>query len=200
MWCFAKKLCTRRDAGAGALLRWSCQSPVAHSHGLLNHPNSFQGEMFKLKVKFDADSLLYLLSHFECDGHTVHMLTQWHLLPPQTSTVMPSLFTHAHSSPLPLAARLHRCCTNCSCYINNGQTFSRHISYIWLCTWFFLHVFNIFPYIRELSLPASWTVCLDLDVVKTWSQAWWAVEEAAESTRQQQWSSWATGLEDCPWM
>ena len=27
-------------------------------------------------------SLLYLLSHFECDSHTVHMLTQWHLSPP----------------------------------------------------------------------------------------------------------------------
>ena len=42
----------------------------------LNHPNSFQGGMFKLNAKFDADLLLYLLSHFECDGHTVHMLTQ----------------------------------------------------------------------------------------------------------------------------
>ena len=30
--------------------------------------------MFKLNAKFDADSLLYSLNHFECDGHTVHML------------------------------------------------------------------------------------------------------------------------------
>ena len=33
--------------------------------------------MFKLNAKFDADSLFYSLSHFECDSHTVPMLTQW---------------------------------------------------------------------------------------------------------------------------
>ena len=76
---------------------------------LLNHSNSFCGGMFMLKTKFDADSLFYSLSHFECNCHTAHMLTQWHLLPPMTSTVKSSLFTHAHSSPLSLAARLHRC-------------------------------------------------------------------------------------------
>ena len=64
--------------------------------------------MFKLYTKLDADFLLYLLSHFECDGYTGHVLTQWRLLPPpQTSTVKSSLFTHVHSSPLSLAARLH---------------------------------------------------------------------------------------------
>ena len=52
------------------------------------------------KPKSDADLLLYSLSHFECDGHTVHMLTQQHLLPPLTSTVKLSLFTHVHSRPL----------------------------------------------------------------------------------------------------
>ena len=56
--------------------------------------------MFKLNTKFDADSLLYLLSHFECNSHTVHRLTQWHLPPPLTSIVKSSLFTHVHSSPL----------------------------------------------------------------------------------------------------
>ena len=109
---------------SGALPWWSCQSPVAHSCCLLNHPNSFPGGMFKLNAKFDADSLFYLLSHFECDSHTVHMLTQWHLPPPLTSTVKLSLFTHAHSSPLSLAARLHWYHTNCS-YVNNGWNFSR---------------------------------------------------------------------------
>ena len=57
--------------------------------------------MFKLNTKYDADSLLYLLSHFECDCHLVHMLTQQCLPPPLTSTVKLSLFTHAHSSPPP---------------------------------------------------------------------------------------------------
>ena len=52
---------------------------------LLNHLNSFHKEMFKLNAKLDADLLLYLLGHFECDGHTVHMLTQRHLPPPLTS-------------------------------------------------------------------------------------------------------------------
>ena len=61
--------------------------PITHSCGFLNHPNSFCRGMSKLNTKFDADSLLYALSHFECECHTVHMLTQWHLPPPLTSTV-----------------------------------------------------------------------------------------------------------------
>ena len=64
--------------------------------------------MFKLNTKFDTDSLLYLLHHFECDSHTVHMLPQQRLPPPLSSTVKSSLFTHACSSPLFLAARLHQ--------------------------------------------------------------------------------------------
>ena len=48
----------------------------AHSCSLLNHLNSFCEGMFKLNAKSDADSLVYSLSHFECDGHTVHTLTQ----------------------------------------------------------------------------------------------------------------------------
>ena len=121
-----KKLCMRRDAWVGRCRDEAANHQlviVAHSCGLLNHPNSFHRGMFKLNAKFDADSLLYLLSHFEYDGHTVHMLTQWHLLPPLTNTVMSSLFTHMHSSPLSLAARLHRCHTNCSRHINNGGLF-----------------------------------------------------------------------------
>ena len=96
------------------------------SKSLLNHPNRFHSGMFKLNTKFDADSLPYLLSHFEWDHHTVYRFTQWHLLPPLTSAVKP-LFTHAHSSPLSLAAGLHRCCSNHACYINNGWTFSGQV-------------------------------------------------------------------------
>ena len=121
----------RHDAWAGALSQWSCQLPVAHSCGLLNHWNSFRGGMFKLNAKFDADLLLYSLSHFECDGHTVHMLTQWCLPPPLTSTVKSILFMHMHSivhaCTLYSAATLHRCYENHSRYINNGWTFSRQI-------------------------------------------------------------------------
>ena len=59
-----KKLCTRHDAWAGMLSWWSCQSPVAHSCGLLNHLNSFCEGMFKLNAKFESGLLLYSLSHF----------------------------------------------------------------------------------------------------------------------------------------
>ena len=127
---FHKNLCMKRDAWAGTLSWWSCQSPVAHSCSLLNHPNTFHRGVFKLNAKSDADLLLYLPSHFECDDHTVHMLTQYHLLPPVTSTVKSSLFMHVHSSPLSLSARLHQCHTNCSHYINNGWSFSRQTLYI----------------------------------------------------------------------
>ena len=97
---------------------------------LLNHPNSFRGGMFKLNAKSDADSLLYSLSHFECGGHTVHMLTQQHLPPPLTSTVKSSLFTHSHSSPLCLAARLHWCGANHSHYTHNSSTLPGQTLYI----------------------------------------------------------------------
>ena len=123
-----KNLCTRCDAWVGTLSWWICQSPVAHSCSLLNHPKSFRGGMFKLNVKLDAESLLYSLSHFECNSHTVHMLTQQHLPPPMISTVKSSLFTHVHSSPLSLAARSHWCHTSHSHYINNGWGFPGQIS------------------------------------------------------------------------
>ena len=71
----------RCEAWAGMLSWWSCQSPAAHTWGFLSHPNHFHRGMFKLNAKFDADWLLHSLSYFECDGHTVHTLTQWCLLP-----------------------------------------------------------------------------------------------------------------------
>ena len=129
---FCQKNPSRRcDEWAGTLLWWSCQSLVVPSCSLLNHPNSLLTGMFKLNAKFEADPLLYLLSHFECDGHTVHMLTQWCLPPPLTSTVKSSLLTNVHSSPLSLAARLHRCCTSRSPYPNNGWSFSGQTSCIY---------------------------------------------------------------------
>ena len=92
-----------------------------HTLGLLNHLHSFHGSTFKLNAKCDADSLLYLLSHFECNSHTVHMLTQRHLPLPRMSTMKLLLFTYAHSSPpihSPWLPGYH------SHYINNGWTFS----------------------------------------------------------------------------
>ena len=122
-----KKLYTKCYAWAGMLSWWNCPSPVAHSCSLLHHPNSFCRGRFKLNAKFDADSLTSSLSHFECNGHTVHMLTQLCLLPPLTSIVRSSLFMYAHSRPLSLATRLHQCHTNHP-HINNGWSSSRLIS------------------------------------------------------------------------
>ena len=102
---------------------------------LLNRPNSFHYGMLKCNTKFDADSLSYLLSHFECHSHTVHMLIQWCLVHSLTTTAKLSLFMHVHSSPLSLAARLHRCHANHSYYINSGWTFSAQTSYIHICTY-----------------------------------------------------------------
>ena len=125
---------------------------VAHSRSLLNHPNSLHGRMLKLNTKPEADSLLYSLSHFACDGHIVHILTQQCLSPPLTSTVKPSLLVHAHSNPLFLAARLHRCHTNPSSNINDGWTFSRQASCICLSSF--------------LSLSLLWT---PTKLAKPWS-------------------------------
>ena len=73
---FRQTLCTRWDAWVGSLSWWRCQMSAAHSCGPLNHLNSFHRGTFRLNTKFDLDSLLYLLSHFECDGHMVYMLNQ----------------------------------------------------------------------------------------------------------------------------
>ena len=126
-WWFIKKLCERHDAWAG-VLSWSCQSAVAYSFGLLNHPNSFCGGMFKLNAKFDADLLLYSLGHFERDSHTVHMLTQWHLLPPQTSTMKSIVHACTFQSTL-LGCQVTFMLCKRSCYISNGWTFPRQTLY-----------------------------------------------------------------------
>ena len=114
------------------------EAPVVHRSSLLHHPNSVREGMLKLNAKFDAHLLLYLLSHFECDGHREHMLTQWCLLSPMTTIVMLSLFTHAYSCPLSLAARLHQCCTSCSHFINYGWTFSEHSKF--MCAYMHIHI------------------------------------------------------------
>ena len=75
IWCFIQKRGTRRDVWVGMLPWWSCQSPVPCICRLLNHLSRFCRGMLKLNAKFVTDLLLYLLSHFECNGHIVHMLT-----------------------------------------------------------------------------------------------------------------------------
>ena len=100
----------------------SCQLPVTHSCGLMSHPNSFCGGMFSLtqnlmQICCSVCSVILNVTATQCSF-------QWHLPTPPTSTVKSSLFTHAPSRPPSLAARLHRCRTNRSRYINSGWTFS----------------------------------------------------------------------------
>ncbi|KAF6119835.1 hypothetical protein HJG60_010221 [Phyllostomus discolor] len=98
---------------------------------LLSRPNSFCRGMFKLNIKSDADSLLYLLSHFECNGHTVHILTQWCVLSPLTSTVKLSLFMHVHSVYSPwLPGYIDVAQSVFVTLINNGWTFSGQTLYV----------------------------------------------------------------------
>ena len=90
--------------------------------------------------------MLYSRSHFECSGHTVHMLTQRRRPPSLTSTVKSSLFTHVHSSPLSLSARLHGCHANCSHCVNNDWTFSKHLVYVSVCIHFLSLYIILFRY------------------------------------------------------
>ena len=57
---FLKKLFMRCNAWVGTFSWRSCLHRV----------------MCKLNAKFNVDSLLYLLSHFQYNGRTIHMLTQ----------------------------------------------------------------------------------------------------------------------------
>ena len=99
------------------ILWWSCQSPFANSCGLLNHLNSFCRGVFKLNRKFDADLWLYLLSHFECSIHTVHMHYHTSPIPTDKCREVITVYACSFQSTL-LASRLHHCHTNCSPYIN----------------------------------------------------------------------------------
>ena len=166
--------------------------------------------MFKFNAKFNADSLLYLLSHFECDGHTVHMLSQQPLPPPLTSTVRLSLFMRMHSSPLSLAAKLYGCHANHSHYVNNGWTFSGQT--------YSLHVSNnsspgIHP--REIKIyihtkTCRWTfITTILVIVKSVKHPnvhhWWPDKQNAVysdrgmSGSKKEWSTDARYSMDGPW-
>ena len=122
--------------------------------------------MFKLNAKFDADSLFYLLSHFECNGHTVHMLTQCIYCPHwlvQWSHQCSHMCVPVHSPWLPgytdvvqtiliilTAAGLF---PDRPCHIYNICTVSGIVS----CAWFLPFPFSL-PLVTtiELLLPVWW--------------------------------------------
>ena len=81
------KNCMRRDVCTGTLW-WSCQSPVAHSCGLLNYPNIVSTEewMFKLNInKICADYTCSVILNMTATQYTCsfsglyhpHCLIQW---------------------------------------------------------------------------------------------------------------------------
>ena len=83
-----QKNCTRHDVWMVTLSWWRWQSLVAHSHGLLNHPNSFYRVIFALKLnaKFDAYPLLYSVilnvtaTQYTCSLYSIycpHWLVLW---------------------------------------------------------------------------------------------------------------------------
>ena len=59
---------------SGCVVEMKLPVTGTHSCGLPNHPSTFCGGIFKLNAKFHADLLLYSLSHFECDSHTVNSI------------------------------------------------------------------------------------------------------------------------------
>ena len=87
--------------------------------------NSFCGGMSKLDAKSDADLLLYSRSHFECNGHTGHTLTQGLLPPPLTNKYSEVVIVHTCASQSTLlGCQVTSMSHKHSHYIHNGWTFS----------------------------------------------------------------------------
>ena len=128
-WWFIKKLCERHDAWAGALVWWTAnhQLPIAVAFWIIwivsvEECSSLMQDLMQIHCSTSSVILNVTDTQYTCSLSGIycpHRLVQWS-----------PLFTHAHSSPLSLAARLHQCCTNHSCYINNGWIFPIQTSYL----------------------------------------------------------------------
>ena len=88
IWYFTKKLYTRRDARAGMLLWWSCQSPGVHSCSLLIHPNSshmeecssFMENVMQIHCSTCSVILNVMATQYTCSHNSVyhpHWWEQW---------------------------------------------------------------------------------------------------------------------------
>ena len=115
-------------------MSWACCCNEAANHQL---PIAAAFWITWIVSMEECSSLLQNLTQIHCSSHSFwmwqphsrHAHSMASTTPPAISTVKSSFFTPTHSSPLSLAAKLHQCHTNCSRYINNGWTFSRHTSY-----------------------------------------------------------------------
>ena len=85
VWCFAKNLCGRCVAWAGALSWWSCQSPLAHSCSLLNQLNSEEfsslgQNLMQMCCSSHSVILNVMVTQYTCSLKCVyhpHWLVQW---------------------------------------------------------------------------------------------------------------------------
>ena len=119
----------------GTLLWWSCQSPVAHNCGLLNHPNHFCRGMFKLmqnlmQICCSTHSVILnvMITQYTCSFNGVHCpvngvhwLVQWSHHCSYMHTPVPSPWLPGYISVM-----------YSSCYINKSWTFPRQSLYIYL--------------------------------------------------------------------
>ena len=126
----------------------------------------------------EFSSLMQNLIQICCCTHSVIlnvMATQytfshnWHLLLPLTNTVKSSLFTHVHSSPLSLAARLPHCHANHSHYLTTAGLFPNrsHILYMTLkFPFYYLLVYSAYSVIFSclLLIICNYSVFLSFSV------------------------------------
>ena len=125
---FHQNFCKRCDAWEGSLLWWSCLSPIAVDFWIIpivsaEECPSLTQNLMQIHCSTHSVILNANVTQYTCSLNGIyhpHWLVQWSKW---------SLFMHVHSSPLSLAARLHQCCENCSCYINSGWTSSGQTSY-----------------------------------------------------------------------
>ena len=85
-------------------------------------------ECSNLMAKFNADSLLYSLSDFECDSHTVHMLIQGIYHPHWL--VSEVIIVHACTFQSTLLGCQFTSMSHTCSHINSGWTLSGQTSYI----------------------------------------------------------------------
>ena len=180
---------------------WACCCDKAANHQL---PIAAVFWIIQIVSVEESSNLTQNLMRIRCSTQSVILnaiATQYtcalngiyHSTPPLTSTVKSSLFMHVHSSPLSLAARLHRCHTNRSCYINNS----------WTAFWQTLYVLYIYIYEIQISTSIYWYIQREIllafvqkkvniagltpNLWKTCSQAWKTPSTAF----------WKRGFQEC---
>ena len=129
------------------------QLPTAVAQTLLEKQIVFSNHLETIQIvsSEECSSLMQYLMQIPCSIHSIIlnvMATQYRCSSKASTTPTGQysellLFTHAHSSPLSLAARLRRCHANHSCYVHNSRTFSGQ-------TWY-VHIYISFKYCNDIA-------------------------------------------------